>query len=271
MAAGYVFFITPYKIVPGGVYGICIVMHYLWGLPVGIMGLLLNIPLTILGIKILGPRFGVKTVVGFTLTSLFMDGISYFSEYKPLVENDFFLSAGFGGVLAGIGLGLIFRAKATSGGSDIVAMILEKYTRMPVGQLLIVVDSIIVLLGLVAFGDWKIPLYSWIVIFITGKVIDAILQGISYNKTVFIISDKYEELREKIIFDIERGGTLIKAEGMYQGKPKNIIFTNVNRRELSILQKFIHTIDPNAFVTVIDANEVIGHGFKPLSEKVEQQ
>jgi uncharacterized membrane-anchored protein YitT (DUF2179 family) len=270
MAVGFVFFISPNNIVPGGVFGICIVMHHLWGLPIGLMGLILNIPLTIIGVKILGPRFGVKTVVGFTLASIFIDGLTYFWGEVPLVENDVLLSSIFGGVLVGIGLGLIFKARATSGGSDIIAMIIAKYTKMPVGQLLILVDSVIVLVGLVAFGDWKIPLYSWIVIFITGKVIDTVLQGISYDKTVFIVTDKYEELREKIINDLERGGTLIKAEGMYQGNPKNVIFTNVNRRELSILQEFINAIDPDAFLTVIDANEVIGHGFKPLSEKVEQ-
>lgn len=270
MAAGFVYFISPNKIVPGGVFGICIVMHHLWGLPIGLMGLILNIPLTIIGVKILGPRFGVKTVVGFTLASIFMDGLTYLWGDRPLVENDVLLSSIFGGVLVGIGLGLVFKAKATSGGSDIIALIIAKYTKLPVGQLLIIVDSVIVLVGLVAFGDWKIPLYSWIVIFITGKVIDTVLQGISYDKTVFIVTDKYEELREKIINDLERGGTLIKAEGMYQGNPKNVIFTNVNRRELSMLQEFINTIDPNAFLTVIDANEVIGHGFKPLSEKVEQ-
>lgn len=270
MAAGFVYFISPNLIVPGGVFGICIVLHHMWGLPIGLTGLILNIPLTLIGIKILGPRFGVKTVVGFVLTSVFIDGLTYIWGDKPLVENDVLLSSIFGGVLVGIGIGLIFKARATSGGSDIVAMIIAKYTKLPVGQLLIVVDSIIVFVGLIAFGDWKIPLYSWIVIFITGKVIDTVLQGISYDKTVFIVTDKYEELREKIINDLDRGGTLIKAEGMYKGNPKNVIFTNVNRRELAMLQEYINVVDPNAFLTVIDANEVIGHGFKPLSEKLEQ-
>ena len=137
-------------------------------------GLILNIPLTIIGVKILGPRFGVKTVVGFVLASVFIDVLSYFWGDKPLVADDVLLSAVFGGVLVGFGLGLIFRSKATSGGSDIIAMIFAKYTRLPVGQLLIYVDSVIVLLGLVVFRDWKIPLYSWIVIFITGKVIDVV-------------------------------------------------------------------------------------------------
>lgn len=268
MAAGFVFFITPHRIVPGGVYGIGIVLHHLWGLPVGLTGLALNIPLTIIGIKILGPRFGIKTIVGFIMASIFIDGITYFWGDMPLVPDDVLLSSIFGGVLVGSGLGLIFKSRATSGGSDIVASILSKKTRMPIGQTLIMVDSAIVLIGLVAFGDWKIPLYSWIVIFITGKMIDVVLQGMAYEKTLFIISDRYQDISDKILTDLNRGGTFINGRGMYNQEEKKIIFVNVTRREVSILQDFIHQVDPNAFVTVIDATEILGKGFRSLNEKV---
>jgi uncharacterized membrane-anchored protein YitT (DUF2179 family) len=275
LAAGYVYFITPYKIVPGGVFGVCIVIHFLskgifsfapGGLPIGTMGLIMNIPLTLLGMKILGPRFGVKTVIGFVLSSFFIDFLTYFWGESPLVSNDALLSSVFGGVLIGFGLGLIFRSRATSGGSDIIAMIFAKFTRLPLGQLMIYVDSTIVLCGLIAFKDWRIPLYSWIVIYITGKVIDATLEGIDYNKTLFIISEKYEEIRHKILSDLDRGGTLIKAEGMYEGKERKLIFTNVSRREVYILRDYIKKIDPEAFVTIIDANEIIGNGFKSFKD-----
>jgi len=278
LAAGFVFFISPYKIVPGGVYGIAIVIHYLtegmfsWapsGLPIGTMGLIMNIPLTILGIKILGPRFGVKTVVGFVLTSVFMDLITYFYGEAPLVVGDALLSSIFGGVLVGIGLGLIFKSKATSGGSDIVAMIFAKYTNLPLGQLMIWVDSAIVMIGLLVFADWKIPLYSWIVIYVTGKTIDVVLQGMSVDKTLFIISDKFEEIRNRIINDLHRGGTYIPGKGMYNGSDKTIIFTVVNRREMALLEEYIHEIDPKAFLTVLEANEILGEGFKSLKEKLE--
>ncbi|HOW31711.1 MAG TPA: YitT family protein [Bacteroidales bacterium] len=277
LAAGFVFFISPYRIVPGGVYGISIVIHYItkgvfaWapeGIPIGLMGLILNVPLTIIGIKVLGPRFGVKTVVGFVLSSVFMDLITYFWGEQPLVAGDALLSSIFGGVLIGIGLGFIFKSKATSGGSDIVAMIIAKYTNIPLGQLLIYVDSVIVLLGLVVFADWKIPLYSWIVIYVTGKTIDVVLQGISVDKTLFIISDKFEEIRDRIINDLQRGGTYIPGFGMYNGAQKTIIFTVVNRREMAILEEYIHMIDPQAFVTVLEANEILGEGFKSLTEKI---
>ncbi|MBM3403802.1 MAG: YitT family protein [Bacteroidetes bacterium] len=269
MATSFVLFITPYKIVPGGVYGISIVLHWLFDTPVGLVALAFDIPLTILGIRILGPRFGVKTVVGFTFTATFTDLLTYLWGTEPLVHDDALLASIFGGLLLGLGLGLIFKSKATSGGSDIVAMIIGKYTRWPLGQLMILIDSGIVLIGLVVFQDWKIPLYSWVVIFITGKVIDLVLEGISYDKTLFIISDRHEEIRNKIINDLNRGGTFIRGEGMYNGKEKKIIFTVVSRREVAMLQEYIHDIDPKAFLTVMDANEILGEGFKSLKDKLE--
>ena len=276
LAVGYVFFISPNMIVPGGVFGISIVIHYVTkglfdfapsGLPVGLTGLILNIPLTMLGMKILGPRFGVKTVIGFVLASVFIDLLTYFWGDVPLVPGDVLLSSVFGGVLVGFGIGLIFRSKATSGGSDIIAMIFAKYTRLPLGQLLIYVDSVIVLLGLIVFRDWKIPLYSWIVIFITGRVVDVVLQGLSFDKTLFIISDKSEEIKEVILMDLRRGGTFLQGNGMFNNDPKSIIFTVVSRKELGMLLDYIRDIDPNAFVTVLDANEILGKGFNPLREK----
>ena len=226
--------------------------------------------LTILGIKFLGPRFGVKTVVGFSLTAVFTDTLTYFWGFEPLVVGDALLSTVFGGVLAGLGLGLIFKARATSGGSDIIAMILAKYTKMPLGQLMIYVDSAIVLIGLAVFRDWKIPLYSWIVIFITGKVIDVVMEGLGNDKSVFIISDRYEAIRDRIINDLDRGGTYIDGVGMYNHASRRMIHTVVSRRELAILEEYVHEIDPKAFLTVTDATEILGEGFKSLKEKVNQ-
>ena len=279
LAAGFVFFINPYKIVTGGVYGIGIVVHHLtiglfsfWpnGIPIGLIGLVLNVPLTLIGIKILGPRFGIKTVIGFILTSVFMDMLTIIvGESDPLgLSEEVFMSVIFGGVLIGFGLGLIFKSKATSGGSDIVAMIISKYTSMPLGQLLIYIDSVIVLFGLAVFQDWKVPLYSWIEIFVVGKVIDITMQGVSYDKSIFIISKEFERIRNKIINDLERGGTYIPGKGMFNNSDKTIIFTVLNRRELAILQEYIHEIDDKAFVIVSDANEILGEGFKSLGDKL---
>jgi uncharacterized membrane-anchored protein YitT (DUF2179 family) len=275
LAMGFVFFITPYKIVPGGIYGIAIVIHYLTkgllpflpnGFPIGLVGLIINIPLIFIAIRLLGPRFGMKTIVGIVLSSLFIDLLTLYWGEKPLVPDDAMLSAVFGGILIGFGLGLIFKSKATTGGTDIIAMIASKYTRIPLGHLLIIVDTIIVVFGLAVFQDWRIPLYSIIAIFVTGRVIDTTMQGAKYDKALFIISDKNEQIKSKIIHDLNRSGTIIKGTGMYEGKERNIIFTNVNRRELVILQDFIKDIDPKAFMSVIDASEIIGSGFKMIHE-----
>ena len=264
MAVAYVIFISPFKFAPGGVYGIAIVLHHLFEFPIGVSGILMDIPLTILGFWILGPRFGVKTIAGMLLLSGWISAIEYFYGYEPFVPGQPMLSALYGGVLIGIGLGLVFKSKATSGGSDIIAMILAKYVHMSIGQLMIFVDSIIVLLSWIAFKDPMIPLFSWVIIFITGKVVDIMIEGIGYEKTLFIISDKDQEIRDKIINDLGRGGTFIDGKGMYAGKDKTVIFAVVNRREMVILKSFISEIDPNAFLTVVNANEVLGDGFKKL-------
>ncbi len=276
LAASFVFFITPHKIVPGGVYGISIVVHYLtegvfpfWpeGIPVGLFALLIDIPLIIIGIKILGPKFGMKTITGSVLTAVFNDLITWFRPVStPLVE-DILLSCVFAGVLAGFGLGLIFKSRATSGGSDIIAMIIGKYTHMPIGRLMIYVDSVIVLFGLFAFGDWAIPLYSWIVIYICGRVIDLTMEGTEYNKALLIISKAHKEIKDKLLLDLDRGGTYLKGEGLYTGDDKQVIYTVVSRREVAILREFISNIDPNAFITVMDAREILGEGFQSLKQK----
>ena len=270
VASGYVFFITPHKIVPGGVYGISIMIHYTLGLPIGLTALAFNIPLTMIGIRVLGPRFGVKTVVGFILTSIFVDSLYYLWGNQALVEEDTLLSCIFGGLLIGVGVGLVFKAKASSGGTDVIAMMIGKYTKLPLGQLSMMVDSAIVLASLLVFGDWKIPLYSFIVIFILGKVVDVTLQGISYDKTLFIISEKFMEIRDKIINDLNRKGTFIQGEGMYNGAPRKIIYVVVNRRELAMLEEYISHIDPDAFLSVVDANEILGKGFKSLHDKISE-
>jgi uncharacterized membrane-anchored protein YitT (DUF2179 family) len=268
MAVGYVYFISPYKIAPGGVYGISIVLHHLFGLPIGMMALAMDIPLTLIGIKILGPKFGWKTVVGFVSMAVFVDLLTYFQGNVPLVEGDALLSAIFGGVLIGFGLGLVFKSKASSGGSDIIAMIINKYTKIQLGTLMIYVDSAIVLISLIAFRDWKIPLYSWLVIYITGKVVDLVLEGANYDKALFIISDKYEEIKETIIEDLDRGGTVFHGQGMYSEDTKKIIYTTVSRRESEMLKEYIYEIDPKAFISVMNTHEILGEGFKPLKESV---
>lgn len=270
ISLGYVFFIIPYKILPGGVYGIAIILHHQLGFPVGMTALVFNVVLLLAGLKLLGPRFGVKTLTALVLTSVLVDVASLWSGLEPLVEDEPLLSAVFGGLMVGVGVGLIFKARASTGGSDVLAMILGKYSSMPVGQIMILIDSVVVLLGLLVFGDWKIPLYSWLLIFVYGKTVDVVLQGPSYDKTLFIISKKHDLIREKLVKDMGRRGSFLSGEGMFGGKNHKIIFTTVTRREVALLQDFIHDIDPDAFMTVLEANEVLGGGFRTLKDKLEK-
>ncbi|MGC8864243.1 MAG: YitT family protein [Bacteroidales bacterium] len=270
LAAGYVLFITPYKVVPGGVYGISIILHHLLGTPVGLTALAFNIPITILATRILGPRYGVKTITGFVLTAIFIDGLTYILGGDPLgIGSEVLMSSIYGGVFIGVGVGLLFRARASCGGTDVVSMMLSKYTGRPVGQLMITVDSLIVLLGFVFFGDWKIPLYSIVTIFVIGQVVDIVMQGISYNKCLLIVSDKHEEIGTRILHHLERGGTYFKARGLFSDKERPMIFTVMSRRETAILQAAIKDIDPKAFITVMDASEILGEGFRPLAESAD--
>ncbi|MBU1369189.1 MAG: YitT family protein [Bacteroidetes bacterium] len=270
IATGYTFFITPHKIVPGGVYGISIILHHSFGTPVGLVALLFNIPLTLIGIKVLGPRFGAKTVTGFMLTSAFIDGMAWLWGSTALLNDDPLVSAIFGGAIIGLGVGLFFKAKATCGGTDVMAMMLGKWTGRPLGQLMMLVDSAIVLIGTIAFADWAIPLYSLIAIFVMGKTIDGLLEGLHVEKVAFIISQQHDIICKKIIQDYKRGATLIEAEGLFNGSSRPLIFVVLNRRELSMLQEFIHDIDPKAFMVSLNASETLGKGFRSLEEKIKQ-
>lgn len=277
MAVGYVVFISPLKLAPGGVYGIAIILHHLFDFPIGLSGLSLDIPLLAIGTLWLGPKFGAKTIAGVLGLSGFITLVEALYGYQPLIcmpgtdipdPSANFIIALCGAVFIGIGLGLIFKTRATSGGTDIIAMIIGKYIKhIPIGTLLIAVDSIVVLLSLIAFDDWTIPLYSWLVIYITGQVVDKVIAGFSSGKAVLIISDNADEIKERILKDLNRGGTFLKGEGMYNHTEKKIIYTTIPRKQLPQLIFFVHEIDPNAFMSVLEASEILGEGFTSLREK----
>jgi uncharacterized membrane-anchored protein YitT (DUF2179 family) len=266
---------SPYRIVPGGIYGISIVLHHEWGFPLGLAALCFNLPLSLAGIKVLGPRFGLKTVICFLLVALFSDTIPWtlslvagMNPVDPLdLGDEVLLACIFGGAVMGVGVGMILKTRASSGGTDVLSAIMHRHTRRPVGQLQMIIDSCIVLFGLVMFRDWKVPMYSWLSIFVMGKTIDMILQGFSSEKTFFIISDRVEELRRFILDNMKRGGSIIPVEGMYRRDGKEMIMTVVSRREMTTLQHAIYKIDPRAFITIIDAKEILGEGFKRLADE----
>ena len=272
MAVGYVVFVSPLKLAPGGVYGIAIILHHVFNFPIGLSGLCLDLPLLLIGTLWLGPKFGAKTVASVLALPAFISVLEYFYGYEPLVADPaaMVILVLFGSVLIGLGLGIIFKTRATSGGTDIIAMIIAKYVKhVSVGKLVIIVDSTVVLLSLVAFKDWTIPLYSWLVIYIEGIIIDKVVSGGQSGKAVMIISEKPEEIKDCILQKLQRGGTFIKGEGMYNHSDKKIIYTSVSRKQLPQLIHYVHETDPAAFLSVLEASEVLGNGFASLKEKAE--
>lgn len=278
MAVGYVVFVSPLKLAPGGVYGIAIILHHLFNFPIGLSGICLDLPLLLIGTLWLGPKFGLKTVVGIVSLSGSISVLEYFYGYDPLIglaSNPSipdpaanFIIALCGGVLIGIGLGIVFKTRATSGGTDIVAMIIGKYLKhIPIGTLMICVDSCVVLLALAVFKDWTIPLYSWLIIYVSGYVVDRVIAGFKSGKVVLIISDHYDEIRDRIFSDLDRGGTFLHGEGMYNNAEKKIIFLSISRKELPQLIYFVHEIDPKAFLSILEASETLGYGFQSLREQ----
>ena len=214
-ALSYVLFLAPYKIVPGGVYGISIVLHYVTkgvfsfmpdGLPMGATALCFNIPLMILAMKKIGLASGPKTIVTFVLISIFTDSLSYLLGNQPLVENDSFIACFYGGAILGIGVTCVFRAQSTSAGTDVLARVIANNSNLKVSNMIIVLDSLVVLLGLIVFRDWAVPLYSWFTIFVYGKIVE-MFQTENPNRAVFIVSRKTQEIKELIVGKMGMRGT----------------------------------------------------------------
>lgn len=263
MAIAYSAFLAPNNIVPGGVYGLSIVINHwaksLFGeytneFQIGRIALLFNIPLFILSARSLGKETAIKTVISFLLIAFFTDLVSDFLGGKALVEGDVILSSFYGGVILGFSVFLVFKAGSTAAGTDTLSRVIAKKYNIKLSTVIIVIDSAIVMLGLIAFGDFRVPLYSWISIFIYGKVIE-VLQPQNPYKSVFIISDKSEEIREAIIHKMGIRGTFIKGEGMYEGKERKIIYIIVQRKNLLALKKEVLSIDEKAFISSSDASQ----------------
>lgn len=262
-ALSYVLFLAPYKIVPGGVYGISIVLHYVTkgvfsvfpdGLPLGATALCFNVPLMILAMRKIGLSSGPKTVVTFFLISVFTDTLSYLLENQPLVENDSFIACFYGGAILGIGVTCIFRAQSTSAGTDVLARVIASNSNLKVSNMIIVLDSAVVMLGLIVFRDWAVPLYSWFTIFVYGKIVE-MFQTENPNRAVFIVSKKTEELKDLIVGKLGMRGTFLHGRGMYEGKEKEIIFTIAERKDLPRLKDEVKKVDPAAFVSTMHASK----------------
>ena len=286
MGFGIGVFLVDAKVVPGGVSGLSMTLHYLSGgkIPVGVMMWVMNIPLFMWGVRELGRQFGVRTFVGFTTSSFFVDffrgefpiigGISVHatSSVVNLLKNDFLVAVLCGGVLLGVGLGIIFKFRGTTAGSDVVAAVAQKRLGLKPGQTFMVVDFLVIsLAGIVIHVKGltfdrpalTLTLYALILLFVSSRIVDVILDGFDYARSATIISPKAEEIAQVIIDDIGRGVTALYGRGRYSKKEREVLYTVLARQELTELVRKIKEIDPHAFVIVNNVHEVLGEGFRP--------
>lgn len=269
MALGIQWIYDPTGLVTGGFTGIAIIMKDITaaivpgGLPLWLTNILLNIPVFLIAFRIKGKRFIGRTAFSTIMLSVWL----YFIPSMNLAEGDLTIAAIFGGAISGIGIGLVLLAKATTGGTDMVAVLIQHRLRhYSVVQILQVIDGIVVIGGLYAFG-LKPALYAIVAIYITSKVSDALMEGMKYSKAAFIITNRYKDVSAAIMEELDRGVTGLEAEGMYSGDKKCMLYCVVSKKEIVELKDIVHRIDRNAFVIVSDAMEVLGEGFIEYSHK----
>ena len=300
MAVGYSYFVSPYNIVPGGVYGMGIVLHNVFpSIQVGTFGYMIDVPLLASAIIVFGRQFGGRTLFAACLTPGLINLLSWIAfpnqealealDPKQLfggvidLSNDLMLASLLGAVLIGLGVGLVLRNQATTGGTDIIAMYLQKFAKMKFSTGILLADSCVVLSGLLVIGfgvgsgadreaveggSWLLSFYSLITIYVSSRVLAYVIDGASYDKLLFIISENHHaELRDFIIEDMDRSGTYIKGKGMYTDQDREMIFVVVSRKEVHLVQNKVREIAPKAFMVVTDAYETFGEGFKQFPDK----
>lgn len=259
MAIAVSFFLLPNELSSGGISGLATITYYLFKIPMGTMILLFNIPLFLLATLKIGKKFLVNSMIGTVSLSVFID---FLEQFEPLT-NDKILACVYGGILTGIGTALILRAHSSTGGSDLAGIIIREYKpNFRTGNMIMMIDFIIVLLNVLFLGKIEIGLYSAITIYLMGKVIDILFEGIYFTKLVFIISDKSKEIAKLIERKVKRGITGIYGKGMYTNTEKLVLMCAIGRNDLAEIKSIIRKIDPNAFLIITNSREVLGTGFK---------
>lgn len=257
IAIGFNVFLLPNEIASGGVSGISTILHGLLGWKPAFVQWALNIPLFIAGIVFLGRQFGLKTLVG----TVFLPFVVFWTEHwEPWTMNPLLASI-FGGITVGLGLGIVFRGKGSTGGTDLAAQIVHKYTGMTLGACVAMLDGMIVLSAALAF-DIEKGLYAIIGLYVTSKTIDMVQLGLGRSKMVYIITNRQAEVRDAIYANVNRGVTKLPAYGGYTNEEKPIILVVVHQTEFTKLKEVVQMVDPRAFVIVSNAHEVLGEGFK---------
>ena len=252
-------FLLPNQLSSGGFSGLATITYYLFNWKMGTVILLLNIPLFVLAFIRIGKEFVFKSIIGTLFLSIFID---FFDKFNPLT-TDRFLSCIYGGILIGLGTSLILKATASTGGSDLVSYIIKSFkSGLSTSNLIVVFDAIVITLNVLCFKQLEIGLYSAISIYLMGKVIDIVFEGVGFSKMIFVISDKYKKISNEIGSKVLRGTTGIYSKGQYTNEEKMMLMCVASRREVIEIKQIIKKIDPLAFIVITNAREVYGKGFK---------
>lgn len=259
MAIGVSLFLLPNQLSSGGVAGIATITYYLFNIPMGTMILIINIPLFLISIFKIGKYFFVKSIVGTVTLSFFIDMLD---KFKALTD-DRFLACVYGGIILGIGTAILLKVNSSTGGSDLVSYVAKKYKpTVQAGNIIVIVDIVIVTLNMIFFNEIEIGLYSAIAIYLMGKIIDVLFEGVEFTKLMIIISDKSENISKEIEEKIERGVTGIYGKGMYTNKDKLVLMCAAPRREVARIKMLARKIDSRSFIIITNSREVVGQGFE---------
>ncbi len=263
-AAGFQFFFYPNSIIVGGVSGIAMIINYLTDLPVGVMNIILNIPLFIIAWRQFGTKFVIGSFVGMLLSSVLVDMFA-FINFCP--TQDMLLACIIGGAVKGLGLGIIYYAGATTGGTDIIAKFVRlRFPYLNFGTLIMITDAVIILAFALIFQKVEEAMYAVIAMFVVSKVVDLVLYGIDNSNVCYIISEKSEQLISDITDHLHRGVTILEGEGAYSHQNKQVLLCVVKRTQIADIRKIIRNIDENAFFIITDAKNVFGQGFGDISD-----
>lgn len=250
--------LLPLKLSTGGFSGIATLLHYLLHIPAGYVTMALNIPLFLIAIKMLGVQYSIRTLMSMISLSVML---TLSESWSPLT-SDLILASIFGGATVGLGLALAVKGEATTGGSDLIAKLIQiKKPYLNMSELLLIIDGIIIGVSSFTFESIEVALYSGIAVFVMTKIMDLILEGAGYAKAMFIITDKEDEISEYIINEVQRSATRIKAQGMYSKLDKDILLCVANKREIPKIKNKMKEIDNNCFIIVTTVTEAIGRGF----------
>lgn len=259
MAMGTSFFLLPNQLSSGGFTGIATIIYYIFHFQVGTVMFILNIPLLVVGLFRIGKEFLIKSIAGTVILSFFIDLLDKFQAFT----TDRLLACIYGGILMGIGTGIILKVNASTGGTDLLSYLIRSYKKnIQTSSLIVIIDITIVTLNVIVFKDIEVGLYSAIAIYLMGKMIDIIFEGVAFTKMMFIISPKYKEIASKISKKVNRGSTGIYAKGMFKQDDKMMLFCVGSRSEVQKIKEIATQIDKKAFIVISNARETWGKGFK---------